>query len=358
MLVRVTRNCPWNRCAFCGTYGGARFELRSPDEVKSDILAAKSVSDAISGLAARSGSDIREVAASVYQSSQEDSTRNVALWMYAGGTSSFLQDANTLIQRTPDLVEVISYLKGTFPSVERITTYARSHTAARKSVDELRSLRIAGLSRIHIGLESGCDKVLADMDKGVTAAEHIAGGRNVVESGISLSEYVMPGLGGRKWRRENAVDTATVLSEINPDFIRLRTLTPRAGTRLYDRVLAGDFVPPSEDEMVEEIGWLIEGLTCGSEVKSDHMMNLLPEIDGKLPIDKDHMLDIVKGYLGLSDAERANFKIGRRSGYYNCMADMSDPARREAVDRLASRLLAKGEDIESTIPTLRAERSL
>ena len=110
--------------------------------------------------------------------------------------------------------------------------------------------------------------------------------------------------------------------------------------------------------MVEEIGWLIEGLNCESEVKSDHMMNLLPEIDGKMPRDKDRLLRMVRDYLGLSDADRSNFKVGRRSGYYNGLADMSDPARREAVDRLVSRLMAKGEDVESAISALRADRSM
>lgn len=354
LLIRVTRNCPWNRCLFCSTYKGARFELRSVEEVKQDILAARAISDRIRELEGQSGSTA-EGALDAYWSTLDDSMRNVALWLDAGGSSAFLQDANGLIVRTADLAEIIRFLKEKLSSVSRVTSYARSKTAAKKTADELRSLREAGLSRLHIGLESGCDKVLAYMDKGSTSSDHVAGGRKVVEAGISLSEYIIPGLGGRRWRLENAADTAGVLNQIDPDFIRLRSITVREGQPLYERAQSGEFEVPSEDEVVEEIGWIIERLQCRSEIKSDHVMNLLPEIDGKLPQDKERLLGTITRYQSLNERDRLNFKLGRRAGYYYSLSDMDDADRREYVDRMMSRLKSQGAGAaEQTLAELRA----
>ncbi|MFC1929413.1 hypothetical protein ACFLW6_00885 [Chloroflexota bacterium] len=135
LLVRVTRNCPWNRCKFCKTYKGEKFELRSVEEVKQDIKTTKIIHDKIKEMAWRSGygNNIQETAAKVVNTAPNDSYRNVALWLCAGGKSAFLQDANTLIMPTKDLVEAIRFLKETFPSIERITSYGRSKTAVKKA---------------------------------------------------------------------------------------------------------------------------------------------------------------------------------------------------------------------------------
>ena len=151
LLIRVTRNCPWNRCKFCPIYKADKFQLRSVEEIKQDIRTANIIQDKIKELAWKSGrgDSIREVAAMVCNNPLNDAYRNVALWMYAGGKHAFLQDANTLIMKTGELVEVIRYLKETFPGISRITSYARSKTAAKKSLTELIELREAGLSRLH-----------------------------------------------------------------------------------------------------------------------------------------------------------------------------------------------------------------
>ncbi|HUT67165.1 MAG TPA: radical SAM protein [Dehalococcoidales bacterium] len=345
LLIRVTRNCPWNRCKFCPIYKGAKFQLRSVEEIKRDIDTAKAIHDKIMELAWESGrgDSVREVAAMVCNNAPNDACRNVALWMYAGGKHAFLQDANTLIMKTPGLVDVIKYLKETFPGIDRITSYARSKTASQKSLAELVELREAGLSRIHMGLESGYDPVLAFMDKGVTAADHIAGGKNVVASGISLCEYVMPGAGGKKMWREHALETARVLNEINPDFIRLRTLTIQPRMPLHNDVVSGDFVRSTDEEIVEEEKLLIENLDCRAQVVSDHMMNLLPEVEGKLPEDKEKMLAVIGRFQSLPPEERDNFKLGRRLGIYNKLDDLGDTARHEEVGRVMERLGQNGE---------------
>ncbi|MFH1647844.1 MAG: radical SAM protein, partial [Chloroflexota bacterium] len=334
-LVRVTRNCPWNRCRFCPIYKGARFELRSVEEIKRDIDAARSIHDKIVELARKSGGDdLQQAAAMVVNSAPGDAARNVALWMYAGGQHAFLQDANTLVMKTPELVEVIKYLKKTFPGISRITSYARSKTAAKKSLPELEALQEAGLSRLHIGLESGFDPVLKLMDKGTTAADHIAGGKKVVACGISLCEYVMLGAGGKKMWREHALETARVLNEINPDFIRFRTLTIQPRMLLSKDVASGNFLRSSDEEIVEEERLLIENLQCRSNIVSDHVINLLQEVEGKLPEDRERMLAVIRRFQSLPPEERNNFKLGRRLGIYNQLDDLNDSSRHREVETL------------------------
>lgn len=341
LLIRATRNCPWNRCQFCPVYRGQRFELRPTEDVIKDIDTAKAIADDIKQLAWKTGNggQIKEIAAAIYSQGQYDfSIRNVALWLWAGGDCAFLQDANSLIMRTPDLVQVIAHLKKTFPELTRITSYARSKTAAKKSVEELRQLQEAGLSRLHIGLESGSDLVLSYMDKGVTAEEHIKGGKNVKAAGISLSEYIMPGLGGRKMTADHIEGTARALNEIDPDYIRVRTLYVRPGMDLWSRTETGDFELQDEDEVVEEMGSLIEKLEVTSELKSDHILNLLPELEGKFPQAKQDCLAAINRYLTLPEKERLNFRLGRRAGFYEKLDDLYDAHRYQKVDQIVNRI--------------------
>ena len=341
LLIRATRNCPWNRCQFCHTYKGQRFELRPADDVIGDIEKAKAISDEIKELGWRAGhgGQLKEFAAAIYSRYQyNDSVRNVALWLWAGGESAFLQDANTLIMRTPDLVKVITFLKQTFPELTRITSYARSKTAAKKSPEELKELKDAGLSRLHVGMESGSDLVLKYVEKGVTAEEHIKGGKKVNEAGISLCEYVMPGLGGRKMSSDHIAGTAMVLNETNPDYIRLRTLHVQEGMPLWPKVESGDFERQTEDEVAEEIGSLIEKLEVTSYLKSDHILNLLGEIEGKFPEAKSACLATINRYLALPPQERLNFRLGKRLGYYEKLDDLYDAYKHQKIDEAIKRI--------------------
>jgi radical SAM superfamily enzyme YgiQ (UPF0313 family) len=340
LLIRVTRNCPWNRCQFCHTYKGTKFQLRSVEEIKNEIDTAKAIYDRVKELSwtAGYGGNLRQAAVAALRGSPDAAVRNVALWLYAGGENAFLQDANTLIMRTKDLAEVVRHLKQTFPSIKRVTSYGRSDTASRKTLEELKELREAGLSRLHIGLESGYDPLLKYMDKGVTAARHVEGGKMVVASGISLCEYVILGLGGRKWWREHASETARVLTEIDPDFIRVRTLAINDKMPLYEEVKNGNFIRSTEEEIVEEERLFIEHLECHSNFVSDHITNLLPEIEGKLPEDKPKFLAIIDRFLALPPEEKTNFKLGRRVGIYNELDDLKDAQRHEAVEQMLKRL--------------------
>jgi radical SAM superfamily enzyme YgiQ (UPF0313 family) len=356
LLIRATRNCPWNRCQFCSVYKGSKFELRPVDEILRDIEAAKAISEGMKEIGWKMGygNRVREVAAMLSNQPQYGQClHNVALWLGTGGKSAFLQDSNTLIMRTPELIQVITFLRKTFPGLNRVTTYARSHTAARKSLADLKDIKNAGLDRIHIGLETGYDPLLAYMEKGCTAKNHIEGGKKVKEAGISLCEYVMPGLGGKKMSQEHALETARVLNEIDPDYIRLRSLHVSPIIPLWTRLQDGDFKLQTDDEVVKEIAVFIENLQVTSYLKSDHILNLLMEIEGRMPEDKESCLNIIDRYLSLSDEERLNFKVGRRVGLYNSLADLSDSYKHVHVEQAVNRLKAKGSDVEEAILSLK-----
>jgi len=352
LLIRATRNCPWNRCQFCPIYKGSKFELRSVEEIIKDIEAVEAISEGIKEIAWKMGhgDKVREVAAMLSNQLQYGQcVHNVARWLATGGKSAFLQDSNTLIMRTPELTQVITFLRKTFPSLNRVTTYGRSHTAARKSLAELKELKDVGLDRIHIGLETGYDPLLAYMEKGCTAKNHIEGGKKVKEAGISLCEYVMPGLGGKKMSQEHARETAKVLNEIDPDYIRLRSLHITPTMPLWTKLQDGDFELQTEDEVAKEIGVFIENLQVTSHLKSDHILNLFMEVEGKMPEDKEKCLNIINEYLSLPDEERLNFQFGRRAGLYNKLADLNDSYKHDKIEQAIKRLRAQGSNVEEAI---------
>jgi len=359
LLLRVTRNCPWNRCEFCHTYKKEKFSLRRVEEIKKDIDIVQEIVSEIKSLSWRYGFG-GEIAVPlvnlILQEPQHflDGFRSVALWLHEGGKNVFLQDGDNLIFKTIPLVEILSYLKETFPSIERITTYARAKTVSKKRVEELQALYRAGLSRIHIGLESGYDPLLQCIQKGVTALEHIEAGRRVRESGISLSEYVLLGLGGKGMWREHALETAKVLNQIDPDFIRVRTLKVLKTMPLYQKIEKKEFIILNDDEIAEEERLLIEHLEGITSIfVSDHILNLLEEVEGKLPEKKEKMLKCIDRYLALSKKEKDNFRLGRRAGLYRSVEDLYKPELRSQVERALLQIeTERPEGFEKTLSDL------
>lgn len=339
-LLRITRNCPWNQCLFCPIYKNRKFSLRSVEEIKRDIRTAKEMVMDIKGVSFRlgfGGKITSEVISDILnRSGYSDSYRSIAIWLYYGTGACFLQDADNLIMKTKDLIEILNFLRETFPEIHRVTTYTRSRTIFRKSVDSLKEIRRAGLDRIHVGLESGYDPVLKGVRKGVTGEKHVEAGRKVIEAGMELSEYVMPGLGGQEMWREHATETARVLNRINPHFIRIRSLRIPERVPLIDKVRTGEFTMQTDDMLAEEVRLFIdtlEGIT--SMVTSDHMMNLLEEVTGKLPDDKEKMLGVIEKYQNLSDEERLIYRVGRRGGAYRSTDDLErDPDIHRKIENL------------------------
>jgi biotin synthase-like enzyme len=356
LLVRVTRNCPWNRCTFCPVYKDTRFSIRPKDHVIKDIDSVYRSVKIIQKTAREEGrvplAEIRKTAGN--GDNLDPRAFNAALnWVSGGMRSVFIQDANSLIIDPSDFVEILTHLKMRFPWVERITSYARSHTIARISDDNLKAIRNAGLNRIHIGLESGSDKVLKMTKKGVFKETHIKAGLKVKKAGMELSEYVMPGLGGKAYSNEHALETADALNQINPDFIRLRTLAIPNSVALYDDYEAGRFEKCTDLMMAQEVLLFIESLNgITSVVKSDHILNLFQNLEGKLPEDKESMLEIVRRFLAMTPDRQCVYQVGRRLGYFSRLSDMENPRRLERAEKACRQFGITAENVDEVIDEL------
>lgn len=356
LLVRVTRNCPWNRCTFCPVYKESRFSIRPVSHVKKDIDSVYRCVEMIRKTADRTGNaplaEIRRAAGN--DVNLDPGAFNAALHWVAGGMQSvFIQDANSLIIRPLDLVEILTHLKTRFPRVERVTSYARSHTIARMNDGHLKALRDAGLNRIHIGLESGSDTVLKMAKKGVTQKTHILAGIKTKKAGMELSEYVMPGLGGKTFSKEHALETADVLNRINPDFIRLRTLAIPNSVELYDDYASGRFEKCTDRMMAEEVLLFIESLNgISSVVKSDHILNLFQNLEGKLPGDKENMTGILRRFLDMPPDRQCVYQVGRRLGFFSRLSDMKNPRRMERAEKACKTFGITPENVDEVIDEL------
>ena len=274
LLIRVMRGCPWNYCTFCSAYKDLprKAAMRSVDEVKGDIDELRMACD--------------EMRRQGYLVEPE---------------TAFLADSNAIIIKTADLVDIVAYLLEAFPSLERVTSYGRAKTVLAKSAEELRELRRAGLSRLHLGLESGDDGVLQRVKKGATSQEMIAAGIKVKDAGFELSEYVMPGLGGRDGSEQHVEGTVRVLNAIDPHYTRVRSFTLIPGTPLFAEYEAGEFEALSRLEVAREIRALVERLEISGRLCFDHFSNppfLRQDWEGyKLPEEKEAVLSALDGAL-------------------------------------------------------------
>jgi radical SAM superfamily enzyme YgiQ (UPF0313 family) len=333
LILRATRNCPWNRCLFCGVYKGKKFQFRSASEIKNDIDVVRRITDLVEeaswdiGLGGRIMGELfpKIVRAHPHIYGEEShgltvenyaarrSLGNVMNWLMCGRRRVFLQDANSLIMNPGELAEVLTYLKEAFPTIRTITSYARSKTCAQRSAQEFEKLRDAGLSWLFVGIESGANDVLKSMRKGVTAEEHIDGGRKVMGSGIHLAAFVMPGLAGNNGQlsQEHVTQTTRVLNEIMPTEVRVRSLAVLEGTPLYTRWRSGDFNPPSEDQMIEEIGFMVRNIEFDCTFETYQMTNVLFNIKENLNEKRDELISRIKAYQDLPVWERARFRFHR-----------------------------------------------
>jgi len=263
LLLRVTRGCPWNRCAFCSMYKTVKFEIRDLEEIRGDI----------------------EMAGELYG----DRVRTV-----------FVADSDSLVTKTETFLEVLKSLYASFPHVERVTSYARAKTLAKKPFDDLEKIRETGLTRLHVGLETGDRELLQEIKKGAPPEEMIEAGKKAKWAGFEYSLYVLLGIGGEEKWEQHARGTAEVLNQIDPHFIRVRTFIPQPDSPLYDAMEAGRFQPPGPETILKETKLLLEKLEVTSEFLSDHISNLLP-LHGKLPQEKERMV-------GMADEALRRFK--------------------------------------------------
>jgi radical SAM superfamily enzyme YgiQ (UPF0313 family) len=256
ILFRVTRGCPWNQCTFCSMYKETRFERRPVRDVIQDI----------------------ETAGKVYGHR---------------APTIFLGDSNSLILEADPLETILRHIYRTFPDVRRVTSYARARTLCKMKMEDLQKLRAAGLTRLHIGLETGDAELLRAIRKGATPDQMVTGCRRAKEAGFEVSLYVLAGIGGEDRWQQHAEGTADVLNRANPAFIRIRTYVPTPCSELWETVQAGEFEMASPETILREQQLLIERLEVTSEYLSDHVSNYVP-VNGRLPGDKAQMLAAVR----------------------------------------------------------------
>ncbi len=253
LLIQATVGCPYNKCTFCMVYKkGPPFKIRPVEEICEDMAFAKRMS----------GQNVRRI---------------------------FFPAGNTIVMPTPDLSKICGFAREQFPDLERITVYGSSRYIAKKGPRELEILKNAGLSRIHVGLESGDDKVLIRVKKGTTSEEQIRAGIWVKEAGIELSEYVILGLGGVELSESHALETARAINAIGPDFVRLRTFLPKINTLMLYQIKKGKFMLLSPHEVLRETRLLIQHITCKTILTSDHYTNYI-NLKGYLPEDREKLL--------------------------------------------------------------------
>jgi radical SAM superfamily enzyme YgiQ (UPF0313 family) len=237
-------------------YKGMKFEIRDLEEILGDIELAKGLY----------GDRIRTV---------------------------FIGDSNSLVVKAEMLVKILNALFSSSPHIERVTSYARAKTIAKKPLEDLIKIRQAGLTRLHVGLETGDQDLLKEIEKGATPEEMIEAGRKAKEAGFEYSLYVLLGIGGEEKWEQHAKGTAEVLNQVDPHFIRVRTFIPQPNSPLYEAMGEGSFQPASPETILKETKLLLENLQVTSQFLSDHISNLLP-LHGKLPEDKEKMIQMIE----------------------------------------------------------------
>lgn len=257
LILPVTNGCSWNKCTFCEMYTQPqkKFRARKPEEVRQDIEnAAKSL---------------------------------------GGVKRIFLADGDAMVLPTRRLLEILGELKAAFPELQRVSSYCLPRNLAKKTVEDLKQLREAGLQILYIGMESGDDEVLQRINKGETWESTRSALLKIREAGLTSSVMVLNGLGGESLSRQHAINTATLCNETQPDYLSTLVVSFPQGEERFREGFGDDFVPLSQQGLFEEIRTFLEHLELERTVfRSDHASNYLV-LKGNLGRDKQKLLDQV-----------------------------------------------------------------
>lgn len=268
LILQATIGCSYNRCTFCAMYREKRFRVRKLEELAAEIdWAAREL-----------GPDVRKV---------------------------FLADGDALIAKSSFLLELLERLRVAFPDLSRVSCYASPQALAVRTVEEMSSLKAAGLTLYYLGIESGHDAVLQRLEKGVDAQEMIRVGRKAGEAGVKLSTMILLGAGGRALSLEHARESARVVNAIAPRFVSTLVMTPVEGTPLWDEALQGQVDELDPIELARELREFVAGLRLnGAIFRSNHASNYLA-LGGSLPKDQARILAELDRVL--ADPRRASF---------------------------------------------------
>lgn len=265
LLLQVTVGCSHNRCTFCGTYRQKKFKIKTLDRIEKDLQEART---------------------------------------YGRIEKLFLCDGDAIIIPQPRLVEMLKLIRHYLPTVERIGSYGNAKSILRKSVDELKELRELGLKIIYLGMETGNAELLKEIDKGATREQFAEAARRVKEAGIELSVTVILGIGGIEKSTEHAMDTASLLTEMDPDYVGALTLMLVPQTPLYEDYIAGRFVLPDKIGFIRELYLMIANSDfTDCYFTSNHASNYLP-IKARLPRQKEKVLNMIGTVIDEKDFSR------------------------------------------------------
>ena len=259
-ILRVTRGCAHNKCTYCNMYRGVPFQILKDEEISRQIA-----------LAAHYGKDrVRRV---------------------------FLADGDALVLPTAKLLKILQALRDTFPKLQRVSSYAAPKDILRKSEEELRQLKDAGLQLLYYGMETGDDITLKAVNKGVNGEEAVEAGRRVTASGMKLSIMVILGLAGKEGSKRHALETAKAINIIQPTMWSALCLMLYRGSELLDQFERGEFNPLSPAECMEELYTIMENVNLPEDkhclFRSNHISNYIP-LAGTLPKDKQRLLAEIK----------------------------------------------------------------
>ena len=255
-ILRVTRGCAHNSCTYCNMYRGVKFEKLSDEQIMRQIAIAYSV--------------------------DRDGVRKV-----------FLADGDALVLPTERLLKILYTLKKYFPNLEKVSSYAAPGDILRKSVDELKQLREAGLQLLYYGMESGDSQTLKDIRKGVNGEQSIEVGKRVRAAGMDLSIMIILGIAGVPGSERHALATAHAINEIKPNYLSALSLMLYRGSELKDQFERGEFTPLTPAGLMEELKVIVEHLdlpeTEHMVFRSNHVSNYI-RLAATLPRDKDLLL--------------------------------------------------------------------
>ena len=255
-ILRVTRGCAHNKCTYCNMYRGVPFQILKDEEIS------------------------RQIAQAAYYG--KNKVRRV-----------FLADGDALVLPTAKLLKILQALREQFPKLQRVSSYAAPKDILRKSEEELRQLKEAGLQLLYYGMETGDDATLKAVNKGVNAEEAIEAGRRVTASGMKLSMMVILGIAGVDGSARHALATAEAINIIKPNMVSALCLMLYRGSELLDQYEAGKFNPLSPAGLMQELHLMMEHINLPEDhhclFRSNHVSNYIP-LAATLPKEKDRLL--------------------------------------------------------------------
>lgn len=257
LIVQVTIGCAHNQCTFCSMFKDKQFRIRDPKEVIEDLHTARK--------------------------------------QYRRVGRVFLADGDALVLSNERLMEILNHINELFPECERVSVYGSPQDVLRKTPEELKELYDNGVEIIYIGAESGSDKVLKDIRKGATRAEIIEAVKKIEASGIKASVTFISGMAGSDGWEEHAIETGTMISEMEPSYVGLLTLMTEPGTPIMDDIQSGKFKLLTPEEVVAETLLLLKNteVTKTCVFRSNHASNYV-SLRGDLPRDKEQMIGLLR----------------------------------------------------------------